>query len=537
MKKLLVTCGVLLSMNAFSMGASQPAEPGEEVIASVLSMGVKPPITSSPIGDEAQGPFDKLIIKNAFLIDGAGSPLQGPVSIFIKNDRIEKIVGAGTGSIELGSIKADAHTKIIDATGKYVLPGFINAHAHFGTPSHIFGGALTDPNYVAKLWLAHGITTIREPGSLMGLGWTLNHKKLSEEGKIAAPRIVAHALFPESISEAKAATKWIRAVHERGADGIKFLGATPEAITAAITEAKKLGMRTMYHHSQVSVTGMNAVDSARLGLNSMEHWYGLPEAMFDDRIVQDYPEDYNYNNEQHRFREAGKLWTQTAAPGSKRWNDTIKELIGLDFTINPTFSIYEANRDFMRVSRAEWLDEYTMPYMLRAYQPNPKVHGSYHYDWTSGNDADWRENYRLWMNFINDYKNAGGRVTVGSDTGFIYGVYGFGYIRELEMLQEAGFHPLEVIKSATMNGAQLLGIVDQTGTLHAGKKADLVIVNENPLQNFKVLYGTGHQYLDRSTGELTRTKGIEYTIKDAVLREQVKQLVAEQKNKEMNENK
>ena len=82
-------------------------------------------------------------------------------------------------------------------------------------------------------------------------------------------------------------------------------------------------------------------------------------------------------------------------------------------------------------------------------------------------------------------------MVAGSDTGYIYSLYGFGYIQELELLQEAGFHPLEVIRSATKIGAQVLGKEDEFGTVHVGKKADLIIVDENPLHNLKSLYGTG----------------------------------------------
>ena len=142
------------------------------------------------------------------------------------------------------------------------------------------------------------------------------------------------------------------------------------------------------------------------------------------------------------------------------------------------------------------------------------------------------------MAFVNDYKNAGGRVTVGSDSGFLYAVYGFGYVRELELLQEAGFHPLEVLRSATLNGAELMGIDDDTGTIQIGKKADLVIVNENPLANFKVLNGTGHQKLNMKTGTMERTQGILYTIKDGIVFDakqmlaDVRRLVQEQKTRE-----
>ncbi|MGQ3505030.1 hypothetical protein ACT9SR_12985, partial [Enterococcus faecalis] len=85
---------------------------------------------------------------------------------------------------------------------------------------------------------------------------------------------------------------------------------------------------------------------------SMEHWYGLPEALFTDKTIQQYPLTYNYNNEQDRFEEAGKLWKQAAAPYSEHWNKVMNELIALDFTLDPTFNIYDANRDLMRARRA-----------------------------------------------------------------------------------------------------------------------------------------------------------------------------------------
>ena len=120
------------------------------------------------------------------------------------------------------------------------------------------------------------------------------------------------------------------------------------------------------------------------------------------------------------------------------------------------------------------------------------------------------------MQFLNDYKNHGGRVTTGSDSGYIWKLYGFGYIRELELLQEAGFHPLEVVRAATINGAEALGMDDEIGSIQPGKLADLIIVKENPLHNFKVLYCTGHVMLN-GENEAVRTDGIEYTIKDGIV--------------------
>jgi imidazolonepropionase-like amidohydrolase len=120
------------------------------------------------------------------------------------------------------------------------------------------------------------------------------------------------------------------------------------------------------------------------------------------------------------------------------------------------------------------------------------------------------------MAFINEYKNRGGRVTAGSDNGFIYQTYGFGYIRELELLREAGFHPLEVIRSATLNAAQALGMEKDLGSVEIGKLADIVIIDANPLKNLQVLYGTGAIHLTQD-GTTTRIGGIKYTIKDGVV--------------------
>lgn len=208
----------------------------------------------------------------------------------------------------------------------------------------------------------------------------------------------------------------------------------------------------------------------------------------------------------------------------------------LDFTLDPTFNIYEASRDLMRARRAEWHEDYTMPSLWKFYQPSKISHGSYWHYWGTEEEVSWRENYRLWMTFINEYKNRGGRVTAGSDSGFIFQLYGFAYIRELELLREAGFHPLEVIKSATLNGAEALGMDTQIGTVEVGKLADLVLLEENPLQNLKSLYGTGAIKLTEDN-EVVRVGGVKYTIKDGVIYDakkllaDVKQMVKEEKER------
>ncbi len=461
-----------------------------------------------------EGPFDQLIIRGVTLINGDGSPPRGPVDVVVENNKIVKIQVVGYPGVQIDEKrrpKLKRGGKELDATGMYLLPGFIDMHGHIGGNSQ---GA--SPEYVFKLWMAHGITTVRQPSGIDAS----KLKKQSIANKIVAPRIFDYRGFgsgsKKPISTAEEAREWVRTNAKKGADGIKFFGAEPEIMAAALDENKKLGLGSACHHAQLSVARWNVLHSARAGLTSMEHWYGLPEALFDDRTVQDYPLDYNYQNEQHRFEEAGKLWKQAAKPYSDHWNSVMNELLKLDFTLDPTFNIYEASRDLQRARRAEWHETYTLPSLWKFYEPSKISHGSYWHYWGTEQEVAWRKNFQLWMTFINEYKNRGGRVTTGSDSGFIYQLYGFAYVRELELLREAGFHPLEVIRSATLNGAEALGWDDKIGSIQIGKLADFVIVEENPLKNLKVLYGTGAIKLTEDN-EVVRVGGVKYTIKDGVI--------------------
>ncbi len=483
----------------------------------------------------SQGPFNQLIIRGVTLINGNGAPPLGPVDIVVKNNIITKIQTIGFPGIKTNrkGPKLEKDGFEIDCTGMYLLPGLIDMHGHIGGNSQ---GA--SPEYVFKLWLAHGITTIREPSG-RGVDFTLELKNKSEKNEIIAPRIFSYTGFGAGadINKPQEAREWVRNNAKKGADGIKFFGSSPNIMKAALDENKKLGLKSACHHAQMSVARWNVLNSARAGLTTMEHWYGLPEALFSDRTIQNYPPNYNYQNEQHRFEEAGKLWGQAAKPYSDHWNNVMNELIDLDFTIDPTFNIYEASRDLHRARRAEWHEDYTLPSLWRFYEPSKISHGSYWHYWGTEQEVAWKNNYKLWMTFINEYKNRGGRVTAGSDSGFIYQLYGFAYIRELELLREAGFHPLEVIRAATLNGAEALGAEKLIGSVEVGKMADFLIIEENPLENLKVLYGTGAIKLN-DKNIVTRVGGVKYTVKDGIIYDskkllnEVKQMVKKAKEKE-----
>lgn len=490
--------------------------------------------------NRAEGEYaNRTIIRGVTLINSTGAPPIGPIDIVIEKNKIAQIKQVGYPGVPIdpkSRPKLNEGDKELDCTGMYLMPGFIDMHGHIGGKQQG-----TPAEYVFKLWLGHGITTIRDPSAGNGLDWTLDQKRRSEKNEITAPRIKAYTAFgmgsDKAITTPEEARQWVRDNAAKGADGIKFFGAEPAVFRAALEENKKIGLRSACHHAQLEVARMNVLATAKAGLTSMEHWYGLPEALFDERTLQNYPADYNYSNEQNRFEEAGKLWKQSAKPGSAKWNQVMDELLKIDFTLDPTFNIYEANRDLMMARRAEWHDDYTLPAVWRFYGPSRISHGSYWLNWGTEQEVAWKENYQIWMRFVNEYKNKGGRVTTGSDSGFIYQLYGFAYIRELELLREAGFHPLEVIRAATIKGAEALGMADQIGSVEVGKMADFVITEENPLANLKTLYGTGAIKVN-DKNEVTRVGGVKYTVKDGVIYDakkllaDVRKMVSEAKVKE-----
>lgn len=491
--------------------------------------------------DEGEGPFDRLIIRGATVIDGTGAPPIGPVDIVIEGNRIVEVKSVGVPGVEIDEEerpelaiegRPSASTHEIDGTGMYVLPGFVDLHLHTG-------GVPKAPQaeYVYKLWLAHGITTGR--GVSFGpVDWSLSEKERSARNEIVAPRMFSYhrpgsggedweggrILTPED------ARVWVRYIAGKGADGLKLGAYRPEIMGALIDEAAKHGLGTVAHLGQTGVARMNALDAARLGLGTVTHYYGLFEALYRDHDVQPWPDDMNYSDEQFRFGQVARQWKLIHERGSPEWKALLEELRELDVTLDPTMTAYQAGRDVEAQRQAVWNEKYVLPSLMDYYRASRTNHASFYYDWTTWDEVAWRNFYRVWHQLLNDYKNMGGRVTVSSDAGFIYNTFGFSTIQEMELLQEAGFHPLEVIRAATQHAAETLfkpsGKPIEFGVVRSGLLADLVIVGENPIHNLKVLYGTGAVRLNDETGEAERIGGILYTIKDGIVYD-AKQLLAD----------
>jgi amidohydrolase family protein len=360
---------------------------------------------------------------------------------------------------------------------------------------------------------------------------TLELRAQSAAGTMAAPRLFVYAMFAAAgdavesrgIRTAEEARARVRALKAMGVDGIKIVGIDRDLMQAMEEEAKQAGL-PVAHHAGVEET--NAWDDVKFGTRSIEHWYGVPDAALADG-VQHFPASYNYNNEVDRFRWAGRLWRE-ADP--ERLGRVLQAMVDGNVAWDPTLVIYEASRDLLRAQNQPWFKEYLHPTLEEYFRPNPANHGSYFIGWSSTDEAYWKENYRIWMAALRDFERRGGLIGAGEDAGFIYQLYGFALIRELELQQEAGFDALRVIQHVTFNNARILGMEGKLGRVRAGHLADLIVVNGNPLEDLKVLYATGTETIRH--GQAARTGGVEWTIKDGIpyhgptLLREIKELVA-----------
>jgi cytosine/adenosine deaminase-related metal-dependent hydrolase len=473
---------------------------------------------------EQAGPYGSMLIRDVTVIDGSGAPAFGPADVFIKGNKIVRVVLADAISRE--EAKADAAhepkaappDRVIDGKGMYLTPGLIDVHAHINKRKDV------PAEYIYKLYLGHGVTTIRN----FNVG-TDSPKEMVEEKKriaanqIIAPRMYVYPFWRETdprASTIEGANQIVDEWHALGVDGIKILGKPglwPDIFQTITARAKKYGMGVAVHIGQDGVYPMNAVRVAADGASTIEHHYGYAESSFRSHNVQILPPGYNYSSEPDRFLETGRVWLQ--ADLNKLHGEVIDSLLDSmrtnGFIMVPTFSIYEANRDVERAATLPWHATYTLPVVMDSFLPNPAHHASYFYEWTSNKEADWAQAYRRWMDFVNDYKNSGGVVAVGSDTGFLFELWGFGTIREMEMLEEAGFTPLETLHAATENGAHVVKN-PELGLIRPGYLADMVLLTESPLADVKVFYGIGVTRAGQDRKEV-HEQCVKYTIRDGMV--------------------
>lgn len=485
--------------------------------------GAYTPADVIPMGQTRGEKVNRLVLRNATIISGRGTPgtnrampPEGPVDIVIEGNRIVDIVLAdpvNARNVGGGDFRPTGD-KVIDVQGMYVIPGLVDMHTHLPGNRGELGDRALD--YVFRLYMGHGITTVRDAGTGAGMEFMREQRRLSVANEIVAPRLVLCQRWPLPLrswnegNTPQKAREQVRMYKQMGADCVKISkspGHYPDVMEAAVDEAKKQDMFVMV---DLKVSESDARVASNAGALSIEHWYGVPDAAL--LSTQSFPADYNYWDELDRFRYAGKLWEE-ADQHPERIEAVLDLMIENGTNWNPTMVVYEDNRDLARGRTLPFRETLFHPAEVDAL-PDSSEHGAYHREWKTSDEINWRRNYQIWMKYVNMFYEKGGLLTAGSDVGDSGGIF---LIRELELLQEAGIHPLDVIKIATTNAYRTLGWEDHCG-VRVGCIADLAVVNGNPIDNFKVLYGRGYgMYGILPRGEREKVGGVKYTIKDGIV--------------------
>jgi imidazolonepropionase-like amidohydrolase len=490
-----------------------------------FSTYVPPSSELIPMGTTKGERYDRLIIQNAIVVDGRGSPranrgmpAAGPLDIIIENGVITNTVlvdAVNMGRERNRGYEQRPGDRVIDVKGMYVTPGIFDMHTHLPRP--VPGGETgSTSQFVYNLYLGHGVTTVRDAGTGAGMELMAEQRRRSQDNDLVAPRLVLCQRWPLPLrrwdvgNTPEKAREMVHQFQELGAECVKISrspGHYPDVMEAATDEANKLGMHVM---TDLKVSETDAVVASNAGVASFEHWYGMPDAALPH--TQDFPSYYNYWYELDRFRWAGDLWRQADAY-PERLTEAMQTIIDNGTTWNPTMVVYESNRDLWRSRTRPWQETLSLG-NYDSFIPDSTSHGGYKTEWKTSDEIMWRENFQIWMKWVNKFHEMGGTLTAGSDAG---GWGGMAMIRELELFQEAGLHPIDVFRIATTNAAKTLGWDDHCG-IRVGCVADLAVVNGNPLDNLKVMYGRGYGFYGiYPREELGEHGGVIWTIKDGIL--------------------
>jgi len=404
----------------------------------------------------------ELAVVGGTLIDGSGGiPLKNAV-ILIKGNRI---VAVGSK----GKLLYPTSIKIVDASRKYIFPGLIDMHVHYA-------------NWMGELFLAHGVTTVKDLGN--DVEWISTLSQDVELGNMRGPRIfyVGNALDSPppsrvhyvSLTSSQMARHAVDLLHTRGVCAIKVREKiTLELLQAITDEAHKFGLPVTAH-----LRSIDARTAALAGVNGLEHATGIPQA------VADYP----------RQIPPGQTDLQTFQSDLKAFSliDLTKgrELISLlasrRVALIPTFSTWWRMASDRRGNLAIEDAEYSKNPQL-AYVPDYIRKGwatSALYEPKGSDDlVQVQTGYKKLQVLVMQHYKLGGQVLAGTDT-FI-SIPGLTLHRELAFLVDAGFTPMQAITIATHDNANFLSKGEELGTITAGKLADIVVVDANPLEDIR----------------------------------------------------
>jgi imidazolonepropionase-like amidohydrolase len=378
-----------------------------------------------------------VILEGASLIDGTGSPPRNDSVVVLKDERILTVTDKGSYTTY------PKDSEIVNLTGRFLIPGLFDMHAHVAGVLDLSYNQTISENTLKAL-LDNGITTIRNPGGPTKESVALRDAVAAGQIKgpqiFTAGRLINGLPFPtrfvETIANTEAEVREeVKRQADAGVDYVKlYVGLYPNLVKTAIDEAHNQGIKVIGHLYLTSWT-----DAANLGIDALTH--GVPVSPF---LLSEDKREIFIENGRGPFDHF--LWLNLVDLNSTKINEMINALVKNKIPVDPTLSIYEA--------------------MLK----------------------DDPQNQHLWSKVLQLTKilyDHGVTIMSGTDIPNFGLIPGISLHHELELLVKAGINPLNVIKIATSNGADALGILDDVGTIESGKQADMIILNANPIINIR----------------------------------------------------
>jgi len=452
----------------------------------------------------------KVVLTHVRVIDGTGAPAVEDQNILLENGKIT--------SISKGAdVAAAAGVAVLDLQGDSVMPGIVGMHNHLfyiSRPDLTAGWKYEQPVLVPqmtfsapRLYLANGVTTMRTTGSVETYA-DLNLRHDIDAGKLPGPHLdvtgpylegaTSYFLQMPHLRNADDARETVNFWADRGVTSFKaYMNITRDELKAAIDAAHKRGLKVTGHLCSVTY-----LEAAELGIDDLEHGFFVntqldpgkkPDACSDDE---------------------GESTLAQMTPGSVAAKDLIALLVKHHVAITSTLPVFEGlglppgEQTPLRQAVLDAMSPQARQdfFVLRnrpASLPKRKT--------------DWVQLYKNDLGLEREFAQAGGLLLAGPDpTGEGDVLPGFGDQREIELLVQAGFSPVEAIKVATLNGAIYLGRDQQIGSIAAGKNADLIVIKGDPskqisdVENVEIVFKDGVGYDSVKLLESVRAKYGEY---------------------------
>ena len=398
-------------------------------------------------------------LTNVRVIDGTGGPARPAQTLVIRNGTIEQVGDAS-------AVTAPAGATVVDLTGKSVMPGIVMLHEHLYYPTGPGVYGQLGESFV-RLYLAGGVTTMRTAGNVNGF-MDLKLKKLIDEGQQPGPAIDSTApylngpsafLQMRDLTGADDARRQVDYWADMGATSFKaYMAITRDELRAAVDEAHKRGLKVTGHLCSVTYA-----EAAEIGIDDLEHGFMASTDFVTGKQPDVCP-----------GQGAGQQTIASLDENGEPFKALVRKLVDRHVALTSTLTVFET-----------FTPGRPMPPGLDVLLPELKQQFEQFYE-RRGQDQQsvYKTLFPKGMALERAFARAGGLLVAGTDPTGAGGVIpGYSNQRQLELLVEEGFTPLEAIRIGTLNGATYLGREAHIGSIARGKQADLVVIDGDPSTN------------------------------------------------------